>query len=151
MIHLLSSPWHTHFDDLVRAAREELLLASPYVRRYATDRLLELLAPRATAPAIRLLTDLSVSSLLDGATEPAAITGLVDALPHTRVTLLPSLHAKVYIADASAAIVTSGNLTRAGLEHNQEYGVLLQDPSLVRQVRDDLEAFDGPPPRSAAG
>jgi len=90
---------------------------------------------------VHLLTDLSVSSLVDGTTEPAALTTILDALPNTRVTLLPSLHAKVYVADSSAAIVTSANLTRAGLHQNQEYGVLLRDAQLVRSLRADLEAY----------
>lgn len=51
------------------------------------------------------------------------------------------LHAKVFVADDKAAIVTSGNLTRSALDYNIEYGVLLQEQALVRTDRDDMLAF----------
>jgi len=142
MIRPLPSPWHTHFDQLVRTARCNLLLASPYIARPAIHRLLHNL-PSREAPTlnVHVLTDLAVPSLVEGSIEPAALIDLLDALPRSTVTLVPRLHAKVYLADTSAAIVTSANLTRAGLLHNQEYGVLLQDPPLVRTVRADLEAY----------
>ena len=37
--------------------------------------------------------------------------------------------------------MTSGNLTRSGLDSNLEYGVLLRDRGVVRRVRNDLLAF----------
>ena len=54
---------------------------------------------------------------------------------------LSNLHAKVFVADGAAAIITSGNLTRSGLDRNLEYGVLLKEPELVQTVRKDMLAF----------
>jgi phosphatidylserine/phosphatidylglycerophosphate/cardiolipin synthase-like enzyme len=51
------------------------------------------------------------------------------------------LHAKVYIADDCAAIITSGNLTSGGLATNFEYGVALNEPSLIRQVKLDIREY----------
>jgi hypothetical protein len=51
------------------------------------------------------------------------------------------LHAKVYIADESSAIVTSGNLTASGLYRNKEYGVEIKERQLVGQIRSDLQEF----------
>jgi phosphatidylserine/phosphatidylglycerophosphate/cardiolipin synthase-like enzyme len=53
------------------------------------------------------------------------------------------LHAKVYIADDCAAIVTSGNLTTGGLVTNFEYGVAMDEPSLVRKVKHDIVEYAG--------
>ena len=41
------------------------------------------------------------------------------------------LHAKVYIAGRSAALVTSANLSGGGLTNNVECGVVLQDREAV--------------------
>jgi hypothetical protein len=62
-------------------------------------------------------------------------------VPGFELTHLPSVHAKVYVADCKMAIVTSGNLTEPGLRGNVEYGVSLDDSALVRQVRSDLEGY----------
>jgi len=45
---------------------------------------------------------------------------------------------KVYIADQSLAIVTSGNLTTNALRHNIEYGVEIRDEQLVRGIHAEL-------------
>ncbi len=57
------------------------------------------------------------------------------------VTYLPGLHAKVYVADARTAIVTSGNLTTAGINANYEYGVLMRDSPLVATVKEDITRY----------
>jgi phosphatidylserine/phosphatidylglycerophosphate/cardiolipin synthase-like enzyme len=54
---------------------------------------------------------------------------------------MPSLHAKVFIADDKRAIITSGNLTDGGLRKNCEYGVSIRAPKLVREVRRDFEGY----------
>ena len=54
---------------------------------------------------------------------------------------MPSLHAKVYIADEKFAIITFGNLTGGGLRGNYEYGVGIRTPERVREIRRDLEAY----------
>ena len=54
---------------------------------------------------------------------------------------LPNLHAKVFVADQSSAIVTSGNLTRAGLDTNIECGVVLRQSRLVGAVREQMGSF----------
>jgi len=66
---------------------------------------------------------------------------LVQDFPATKVRFLPSLHAKVYIADDTEAVVTSANMTDSGLAHNFEYGVRFSEPSVVRQIRQDVEAY----------
>ena len=64
---------------------------------------------------LTIVTDLSLENMLSGATDPAAIADLVAGLPNATVRFLPSVHAKVYIADARLAVVTSSNMTDAGL------------------------------------
>lgn len=54
---------------------------------------------------------------------------------------MPSLHAKVYVADQKCAIITSGNLTQGGLKGNCEYGVFLRDVAQVTEIRSDFEGY----------
>jgi hypothetical protein len=70
-----------------------------------------------------------------------ALLELGASLPGFELTHLPSVHAKVYVADSKMAIVTSGNLTRPGLSGNVEYGVALTDEGIVGEVRSDLENY----------
>ena len=71
----------------------------------------------------------------------AALHQLAKASPSARLIALPNLHAKVFVADEKAAIVTSGNLTRSALDSNIEYGVLLREENLVQQVRRDMLSY----------
>jgi hypothetical protein len=87
---------------------------------------------------LSILTDLSRDNILSGATDVFALAGVLRDWPRTEVRFLPSLHAKVYIADECRAVVTSGNLTDAGLLHNFEYGILFDDRETVRAIRSDV-------------
>lgn len=97
-------------------------------------------------------------------TRPAGYRSLLEGLPgHPSqwcggVVALPELHAKAYLAIGrrtaeTRAIVTSANLTRAGLGENLELGVLATPASdagrkLVSEVREFLQRLVGVPRRS---
>ena len=85
--------------------------------------------------SVHVLTDLSRDNMLSGATDVGGLVDLCDALPQTEIRFLPSLHAKVYVADERCAIVTSANLTDNGLSRNFEYGIAFSQRSVVRRVR----------------
>lgn len=86
----------------------------------------------------QLTTDLSVHNILSGATDIAALVALQVSIPRATIRFLPSLHAKVYIADAKQAVVTSSNLTDNGLMRNFEYGVFFDDEAAVMRIREDV-------------
>lgn len=48
------------------------------------------------------------------------------------------LHAKIYLFDDKKAIITSANLTYSGLKRNFEYGVLIDELSLVSSICKDF-------------
>jgi hypothetical protein len=78
--------------------------------------------------------------MLSGVTDVAALLRVAEAFP-TDIRFLPSLHAKVYVADSERAVVTSSNMTTNGLARNFEYGVLLDEPGLVSQVQRDISDY----------
>lgn len=108
--------WKDDLGFLLAEARESLVVSSPYVTIRGADFLLSHL-PDGIKPTLSfsLLTDLSPINVAQAATDPSAVRALAAALPRSRVFHLPRVHAKVYVKDAEAAIVTSGNLTAGGL------------------------------------
>jgi hypothetical protein len=139
MTQVLRSPWGAQFEALLGHAATSLVLCSPYVGRAACERVVKRAAAGLAAGfELTFLTDLSRDNMLCGATDVSAIIDVVNAFPSTAVRFLPSLHAKVYVADESRAIVTSGNLTASGLFRNFEYGVLFDDAGAVKTIREDV-------------
>src|SRR5688500_8471394 len=116
---LLRSPWSSQFDALIGSASKSLVLCAPLVGRGPCERVkrrIEALALEGFG--LTLLTDFSTENILCGATDVAAIADLVSAWPSAIIRFLPSLHAKIYNADESCAVVTSGNLTDSSLLRN---------------------------------
>ena len=138
---IVRSPWATEFEELVRIARSSLVVSSPYVSGEACRRLVDSLGDRVGDVHLLLVTDLSRDQLLRGANDAGAISDLASHVRQTEVRFLPSLHAKTYVADEEVAIVTSANMTGAGLLRNVEYGVRFSEPSMVRTIRQDVCAY----------
>lgn len=140
---LVRSPWDQTFRDLVHAARRDVLILSPYITRRPLEMLQSALVRQKleAAVAVRLVTDLSVSALARRALDTGALLDTLSRLPRTSLTHLPGLHAKVYVADETRAVVTSANLTDGGLFFNYEFGVRLDEQATVRAVRKDAEGY----------
>lgn len=142
-VELLTSPWSTRFYDLVNLAEEELFLVSPFLGNRPLAKVSNLLSEKQASRQIRvnIVTNLAVDSLINGSLDVSALLSLVQTIPNSTVVYLPSLHAKMYIADTKAAVITSANLTTNGLSGNHEYGVLLRDKKLVLQIKNDMSLY----------
>jgi phosphatidylserine/phosphatidylglycerophosphate/cardiolipin synthase-like enzyme len=137
---LLVSPWAEAFEQFGRSIRHHALLVAPFIARGPLEHLTSILDPN-DPPKVELLTNLAVDSLLQGSIDAKAIASFCRMNPNTTVRHLPGLHAKAYVADEHLAIITSGNLTRASLYQNYEYGIQISDRSLVRQIARDLRDY----------
>jgi len=142
-IELVTSPWTDTFCDLVNTAEKDLFIASPFLSNKPLKRVVEIIKSKQSLDSIHvnIVTNLAVDSLLSGSLDVAALLHLAQSIPNSLVTYLPSLHAKIYVADTKVALVTSANLTNRGLAGNHEYGILLRDPVLVSRVRIDLARY----------
>jgi len=139
---LYSSPVRLGVLEVLTRTRDELLIASPYVKTNEVDWLLcQLNKQSKRLRRIRLVTDIRSENVLSGSLDLEGLELLLDGEPTAEVINLPRLHAKVYIADTAFALVTSANLTRPGLAFNYEYGVGLDSPQHVKAVRADIEAY----------
>ena len=143
VVSLVRSPWIGGFQNLLSLADEDLIIACPFVKRYATDCIIAEFTRRKIHKSVRLLlvTDLRPESTLSGAMDLEALGELGSRVPGFVLTHLPSTHAKVYIADRKMAIVTSGNLTGPGLSGNVEYGIALAETEIVSEIRSDIESY----------
>jgi PLD-like domain len=115
------------------------MIATPYISAAGVDFVRSNLPQSMTESGrLVLLTDLSPVPICQGSTDPSAIRRLAEELPVVNMFHLPKLHAKVYVSGSKRALVTSGNLTKGGLDTNYEYGIRIDDPSLVAGIRNDV-------------
>ena len=132
---LIDRGWRDVLGGVASAASREMLVAAPYVKEPEAAWLRGRLRPGVD---VLTLANLDAGAMAQASLDLAALRRLFEASPASRVVSLPHLHAKAYVADETAALVASANLTRSGLDRNFEYGVLLDEPALVRRVRSDL-------------
>ena len=142
-ISLLRSPWAQSLHGLVAVVDEDLLIACPFLKRSVAEDIISLLGQRNLLDSVRvrIITDLRPESALAGSLDLSALTEFGRRIPAFELTHLPSVHAKVYVADTKMAIVTLGNLTEAGLYGNVEYGIALKENGIVKEVRSDFEGY----------
>lgn len=134
--------WWKSFSRLLQTAKSSLVICSPFVAHEGTRFLAENTSKSFhTRGQITFLTNLSIANVCQLATDPRALTALIAVIPSTALIHLPGLHAKVYVADDERAIVTSANLTAGGLYRNLEYGIEIDDASVVRGIKTDLIAY----------
>lgn len=138
----LQRRWRDELSELLRSARSNVLISSPFVTRRGVSFLTEHLNPSFRAEGrLAFLTDLSSHNVVQRATDPEALQALAGTAAEITLYHLPRLHAKVYLADDSAALITSGNLTEGGLRLNYEYGVSVADAPMIARVRNDIESY----------
>jgi len=94
-----------------------------------------------SAMSVDVMTDLRPDSVLAGSLHVQALLDLLDAGCKVKITALARVHAKVYLADTKVAWITSANLTTAALEHNLEYGVFIDDPSVAVNILQDMREY----------
>ena len=129
---LVAEGWDSEFIAGLRQHPGELRIVCPFIKARALARILE---PRP-AP-LRVVTRFNLADFADGASDIGALRLLLDAGGAVRG--VRSLHAKLYIFDSGRAIVTSANLTGAGLSTNKEFGLVTEDDAAVRRC---LAYFD---------
>lgn len=121
-----------HLEELIKNARDKLILISPFLK--LNDRVKELLEDKN-----RMKIDVRV---VYGKNElhPDEIQWL-NGLSFIRTSFCKNLHAKCYLSE-SACIVTSLNLYEFSQVNNNEMGILIQrddDPQLYRDAAEEAQ------------
>lgn len=137
---LVGRPQATAVVEIASEARDSLSVLSPYVSKSAVAQLLGSLSSHRNV-IVRLVTGADPRAVVEGSCDLRALRMIADRGEQGSVFRLHRLHAKVYVADRSAALVTSANLTAGGLYDNYEYGILIRDPATVAGVIADVVSY----------
>lgn len=143
MMDLLNSPFDSAFAQFADEIVDECYICSPYITYVPMKALVDTLGAKKlkTNTKINVVTDISFPTLVSGGTEIPALLYLFKKCENVRITYLPKIHAKVYIANRSSAIVASANFTHGGTKANFEYGVRVKERTAVRKIRRDIDAY----------
>ena len=137
---LIKSPWKDQLLELASSAGRRVMVTAPFITRDALHAFVEALSCPDEIEVV-IGTTFSSTSVVHGALDIGALNWVCSELPRLRLNHIPRLHAKIYVADDTSAIVTSGNLTMASLLHNNEYGVGIFDRETVVAVQHDLNSY----------
>lgn len=142
-VELIPSPCKDALGSVIESANGELHIVSPYITEAGTtlitDRIKSL--ARRSSMAVHLLTDLNPLSACQGSCDPEAILRLARVFPRSSVSHLPRVHAKIIVADRSAAIIGSANLTEGGIQDNYEYCIKVSSREIASQIAKDVEEY----------
>lgn len=138
MVRLLNRAWRNDLAAVATSARQSVLIVAPFIKY---DEAVWFCKQLRSGIDILTLANIDSEAISASALDLSALRHLAEVSSSATLIALSNLHAKVFVADERAAIVTSGNLTRSALDRNLEYGVLLNEPALVRTVRRDMLAF----------
>jgi phosphatidylserine/phosphatidylglycerophosphate/cardiolipin synthase-like enzyme len=122
---LVDSGWQAVMDDALKTHHTELRLVCPFIKRRAAERLLAQGKPKT----IRVITRFNLCDFYNGVSDTAALRLILEN--GAQIRGVQNLHAKLYLFDASRAIVTSANLTHAALNRNHEFGFSADDPAII--------------------
>lgn len=137
---LLPWPWEDEFKDALSHTKRELIISSPFIDVTGAKILSSAVSARKSV-GISLVTNLTTQNIANGFTDPAALLELHRQFRQVKISSLGGLHAKVYIIDNKAAIISSANLTGGGLLNNFEYGVLIEEKDVVSAIKEDISNY----------
>lgn len=143
MLDLIRSPFKSTFHEFAKSITSECVICSPFITFGPVKMLVHTIAEKNLSNDIQInvLTDISLRTLVQGATDISALLYLFENHRAVSVTYLPRIHAKVFVSDKSSAIITSANFTDGGETRNFEYGVRIKDAVVVQKIQKDIDEY----------
>lgn len=127
-ITLVEPPFEQYLTKRVQQTENQLLLICPFIKMDVVNMMLTKLNKNVEVFTITRLESFDISR---GFVDLEAIEELS---AYGEVRKNPRVHAKVLISDDKLALVSSANLSLTGIYYNIEYGVLLDDKTLVSKI-----------------
>lgn len=131
---IITSPWRAEFNALVRSATKRVRVAAPF---YSEEPVAAI--QRNSKAALKCFLFTLDSEGVSANSQSVAAIRAIQKDKTAEVRFIKGLHAKLIVADEKAAIVTSSNLTRGGLERNFELGVRIDERKAVREVAREFD------------
>lgn len=128
------------FDELIHAARRELVLTTPY---FVPDEQLLFALTSASRRGVRtvMVVPRRIDSRIVAATCKSYFGDLVEAGVELYRYRPGLLHAKTMIADGRIGLIGSANLDRRSFELNFENNILFADEHFAREVRARQDSY----------
>lgn len=135
-IEVLTSPWLNKFKTLIASTRNHFIFTSPFIKYPAVKMIMD---SKCASCHIHGITSFRLRSFERGASDLNAIKLLYEN--GAILKNIANLHAKIYVFDRSCAIISSANLTPAGLNFNIEMGLYIKDRTLVKKIGHYVESI----------
>jgi phosphatidylserine/phosphatidylglycerophosphate/cardiolipin synthase-like enzyme len=135
---VIKSPWEHVFVSLLKDAKTNVYLASPFIKLQTASLIAQSINHGLD---FRYINSFKLAHFHIGASDLSALRILNNE--NCKQKNIHNLHAKLFIID-DVAIVTSGNLTPGGLRNNLEYGILISDELVKEITQDYLTIFNNP-------
>ena len=136
MIEIVSEPVSDRFYNLVSDSKTRIRLCAPYVKDDIINNIYDI---KRENVKMDVISNFSMPNFYKRSSDIEAFATILEH--HHDVYNCQTLHAKIYIFDDKYSIITSSNLTPSGFKRNLEYGVFINDTSLVNKTVTDFKAI----------
>lgn len=126
---LIDTGWDKVIHEAATADRTELCVVCPFIKLRTAKRLLAGKCP----DMIQVITRFHLGDMCDGVSDTEALRLLLEN--GAKIRGVRNLHAKLYLFGDQRAIVTSANLTEAGLLRNHEFGFVSSEGGIITHCR----------------
>lgn len=121
---IVDDKWKEELNDALAADSSHVRIISPFIKATAIRELL------ACKPGkLQVITRFNLADFADRVSDVDALRQLIKV--GAQVRGIKNLHAKLFVFGSTRAIITSANLTEAGLNRNLEFGVISEDAAAV--------------------
>lgn len=134
MISLINHPLYTDFFELCKESTQKIRLCAPFVKEKIISEVYE---QKRTSSTVELITNINLMNFYKKSIDLNALKMILNN--GGSVFNYPKLHAKFFIFDDRRVVITSANLTLAGLKQNFEYGIITDDTELIHSVITDYK------------
>ena len=131
-LQIVTTPTRDWLAKHARACVMRMLVGSPYVN----DAIIDLTEMVGKDVSRTLITRTDLRDFAVGSSNLDTLCALANK--GVTVRSLSGLHAKMYVFDDSAALVTSANATNSGMRNNLECGLGTEDQRIVKKLAGSL-------------
>ena len=130
MIDLLMGDWSKAFSKSASQSKNLIRIISPFITEQGVQALLSRIKNKTE---LKIITRMNGKDFLKNVSDIDSLIKLTKDGYRIRAQK-KTLHTKIYLFDKSSGIITSSNLTNAGITKNSEVGVLLTQKNKVNEL-----------------
>ena len=133
---ILKNPWKAEFLKHISDCDDSIRITTPFIK---DDICREMLSAKKESVLLELVTSLKLMNAYSGVLDLSALRRIING--NGSVKNYPKLHSKIYLFDNKKVIITSGNMTKGGMERNFEYGIYTEEHEIINKVLNDFESL----------